>query len=118
MQKTPLPRLEAGLKRLANRLTGNDPGRLELDATGELALDRALAVDGLTEGVHHAANQRRADRNLDDAAGTLDRVALVDADVGTQQRATDVVFLEVENHTVHAARELEELARHGAFKTI
>ena len=40
--------------------------------------DRALAVDRLAERVDHAADQRLADRHLDDAAGALDLVAFLD----------------------------------------
>ena len=111
-------RFEASLKRLAHGLTSDDTRGLQLDSTVELALDRALAVDRLTQCVHDTADERRTDRNLDDATGTLDRVALFDANVGAENRATDVVFLEVEDHAVHATRELEELACHGAFETV
>jgi len=33
-----------------------------------VGLDRALAVDGLAEGVHHAADEGVADRDVHDAA--------------------------------------------------
>ena len=40
--------------------------------------DRALAVERRAERVHDPAEQRLADRHLDDAAGGLDRVAFLD----------------------------------------
>jgi len=45
------------------------PGAIFLDRAGLGGLDRALAVDRLAEGVHGAAQQLGAHRDLDDAAG-------------------------------------------------
>ena len=49
-----------------------------LDRTGLVGLDRALAVDRLTEGVDHAAEQRVADRHRSDEPGRADLVAFFD----------------------------------------
>ena len=83
-----------------------------------LGLDRALAVDGHAEGVDHAADQRRAHGHVDDGAGALDRVALADRRVGTEERHTDVVFLEVEHHPDEATGELDELTGHGRVQAV
>ena len=50
-----------------HRLALDDAGRLALDRAELVGLDRALAVDGLAERVDDAAEQRLADRHLDDA---------------------------------------------------
>src|SRR5204863_5593948 len=71
--------LEAGLERLLDRLALDDAGGLDLDAASSLALDGTLAVDGLSERVHHASDRGLADRDLHDATGSLDGVALFDA---------------------------------------
>ena len=50
--------LEAGLHRLMHRLARNDAGRLDVDAAafGDV-LDFALAVDGIAQRIHDAAQQ-------------------------------------------------------------
>src|SRR6478672_10329653 len=55
-----------------------------LDHVGHRRVDRTLAVDRLAERVHHAADQLRADRHLEDAARRLDGVALGDVLVRAQ----------------------------------
>ncbi len=81
-------------------------------------LERALAVDRLTERVHDAAEERLAHRDLDDAAGALDRVTLADGLVGAEDGDADVVLFEVQHHADDAARELDELARHRALEAV
>ena len=69
-------RLEAGLHRLAHRSCGRSrPAPRARSATGG-CLDRTLAVDRVAERVHHAAEQLRADRHFEDAAGGLARSRL------------------------------------------
>src|SRR5690606_29448261 len=114
----PVDGLETGLQRLLDRLALDDAGRLELDAAALLRLDRALAVDRLAERVDHAAEQGLADRNVEDAPGALDGVALADLAVGAENGHADVVLFEVEHHAHQAAAELDELARHGALEAI
>jgi hypothetical protein len=48
-------RLEAGLHRLRHRLARNHARRDLLDHIGQLGVDWALAVDRLTQGIHHPA---------------------------------------------------------------
>ena len=45
--------LDPGVERLGNRLSGDDPGRLDLDEFSLLRLDGTLAVDGVPERIHH-----------------------------------------------------------------
>src|SRR5690606_38955689 len=52
-------RLDAGLQRLVHGLTGDHTGGDLLDGRRQLGVDRALAIDGLTQSVDHAANQLR-----------------------------------------------------------
>src|SRR5690606_16487951 len=105
-------RLDAGLQRLVHRLAADDARRLHLDLAELRGFDRAAAVDRLAERVNHAAEHGLAHRDLGDAAGALDLVALADLLVRTHHRDADVVLLEVENEAANAVRELDELARH------
>jgi hypothetical protein len=80
--------------------------------------DRPLPVDGLAEGVDDAAGQRLADGHLRDALGARDGVAFLDEDVRAEQHGADVVLFEVEHEAVDVARELKQLAGHGALESV
>ena len=62
-------------------LSGNDAGSLELDSLALVALDRALTVDGVSEGVNDSAEHAITDGNIDDGAGSLDDITLIDLSV-------------------------------------
>ena len=102
--------LEAGLDRLVDRLARDDPGRLDLDPAALGGLDRALAVDRIAEAVDDPAEQRLADRNVDDRAGALDRRAFRNLGVRAEDDDADIVGFEVEGHALGAIGELDHLA--------
>jgi hypothetical protein len=110
--------LDPGLERLLHRLAGEDARGLDLDAAAVRGLDRALAVDRLTERVDHAADERLAHRDVEDAAGALDDVAFLDGRHVAEHRGADVIGLEVEGEAHQVARELEELAGHDALEAV
>ena len=83
-----------------HRLAGDDTGGLHLDTRAARGGDRALAVDRVTEGIDDAAEEGRANRDVDDSAGTLDKIALTNKGIVTENHNTDVVRLEVERHTL------------------
>ena len=70
--------LDAGLDRRVDRLADDDARGDALDRAGLRRRDRALVVERAAERVHDAAEQRGPDRDLDHAAGRLDRVAFLD----------------------------------------
>ena len=70
--------LMPGLDRRVDRLADDDAGGDALDRAGLRRRDRALVVERPAERVDDAAEQRLADRHLDDAAGRLDGVAFLD----------------------------------------
>ena len=75
-------------------------------STGRVVVGRdgALAVERPAQRVDDAADQRDADRHLDDAARGLDRVAFLDVRVVAQDHGADGLLLEVEGHAHDAAR--------------
>ena len=113
---------DAGLHRLLDRLAVDDAGGFELHRTHALGLDGALAVDRHAERVHHAAEQALARRHLNQTAGRLDLVVLLDCGDVTQKHGTDFVLFEVLGHAVDGLAvgtdELEQLARHGVFQPV
>ena len=99
-------------------LPGDDAGSDHLHLAEFLGRDRSLAVDGLTDAVHHASFHFRADRNLGDATGPLDDVTFLDVAYVAEHGAADVVFLEVEGQSENVARELEQFHGLAIFHTI
>jgi hypothetical protein len=104
--------LDAGLERLVHGLAAGDARSLDLHAA-HLGVDhRALAVDGLTQGVDDATDEAVADGHREDAAGGSNHGALVDGRgcLGvTQHHGADGLFVEVESQAQRAALELEDL---------
>ena len=80
---------------LVDRFTGDHTRRDFFDHVGQLGVDRAFAVDRLTQRVHHAAQQLGADRDLQNAAGALDCIAFSNVLVLAQHHRADRVALEV-----------------------
>ena len=81
-------------------------------------LDRALAVDGLAQRIHHAADQRLAHRHRHDAPGAPHLVAFLDLGEVAQQHGAHLVFLQVHGDARHVVRELDQLARHDLFQAM
>ena len=84
-------RLEARLHRLLDRLALDDAGRLELGRARLGRVDVALVVERAAERVDEAAEQLVADRDLEQVAGALDRVALDDLVPLAEEHRADVV---------------------------
>ncbi len=110
--------LDTGLQGLEDGLALDDAGGLHLDAACLGGIDRALAVDRIAECIHHAAQHGLADGNLDDAVGTPHQVTLADVEGLAHHRDADVVFLEVQHHSLHIAGKLDELSGHGGLETV
>ena len=111
-------RLDAGLHRLLHRLAVNHAGRLELRRARLVGVDVALAVERAAERVDDAAEQLVADRDLEQPAGALDLVALLDLVPLAEQHRADVVGLEVQREAGHVVRQLEELHRHDVVEAV
>ena len=99
-------------------LARDDARRLDFNLARFFRLDGALAVDGLAQGIDHAADQRFADGNLRDLAGALDDVALAHGLEVAQEHDADVVLLEVEHQAHDVLAKVEQFAGHGIFQAI
>ena len=113
---------DTGLHRLVHGLTGDNAGSLELHGARALGLDGALAVDGLAQRVHHAAEHGLAGGNLHDTTGRADLVVLLDCGDVTQKHGADLVLFEVLGKAVNGlaalSDELEQLAGHGIAQAV
>ena len=110
--------LDAGLQRLAHRLAVHDAGGDDLHGVELRGGHRALAVDGLAERVHDAADHGVAHGHGHDAAGALDLVAFLDLGVLAHEHDADRVLLEVQGDGHDAVRQLQQLARHAALEAV
>ena len=106
-------RLDTGLKRYVNRGALDDTGGRHLNRARFVCLNGALAVDRLPERVYDAAEHRFTDWDLYNTLGSLDRIAFADILVGTEDNGADQILLKVLGHTVYAAGELQQFARHA-----
>ena len=94
------------------------PGAMRSTGRVVVGRDRALVVERAAERVDDPAEQRLADRHLDDAAGGLDRVAFLDRRRLAEDDRADRLLLEVEGDAHHPAGELEQLRREGVGEAI
>jgi hypothetical protein len=101
--------LDTSHHRLVNRTARQDTGGLESSTAALRGLDRALTINGVTQSVDDTAKELRADRNIDNLAGTLDGITLLDSTIITEDRDTNVVGLQVQTHATDARREFHHL---------
>src|SRR5918999_362451 len=76
------------------------------------------AVPGATKSDFGDLVDGVADRDFEEAAGGLDRVAFLDAEVVAEDDRADRVFLEVEDLAHRAVLEFEQLAGHRAAEAV
>ena len=101
--------LDAGLQRLADGLATGDAGGLDLHAAKLGVDERALAVNGLTEGVHDSSEQRVADGHRQNAPGRANDLLFFDAVHRAEHDRADRLLVEVHGKSHGAVFELEKL---------
>ena len=100
--------LYAGLNRGVYRLAHHHVGSHLLHGPSATGIDRALAIQWPSQGVHHAANQGIAYGNLDNLTGGTDLVAFLDGVGVTQNGGADQVGLQVEGQTQDVVAEVQQ----------
>ena len=84
----------------------------------QLCLDRAFAINRLTESVDNPALEFWANGHLENAAGTLTRLTFFEAKVITQHDSAHRVSLKVQGHAVDTAIKFDHLTIHHISKAI
>ena len=110
--------LNAGLHGLFYRLPGNHAGRQALDRIELRGQDRAFTVDGLTQGIHDATDERLAHRHFGDATGALHRIALFDHVGFTEKGGADVILFEVQRDAENPVGKFQQLAGGNFVQTV
>ena len=102
--------LDAHLHGLIDGLPGDYAGRDLFHGRRERSVDGALAVDGVAERVHHAAEQFTPYRHFQDALGAACGHAFGEALVVAEHYAAYGVTFQVQRQANQAAGELDHLA--------
>jgi hypothetical protein len=111
-------RFDTSLERLGNRLSFDNAGSDDFESTKLVAMDWALAVDGLTERVYDASEHSSSDGNLHDSTGVLDGVAFFDQRVVAKENRTNGVFFQVKCEAHDTIRELQEFSHLAVGQTV
>ena len=111
-------RLQAGLQWLFDGLARDDTRRFDLNAPALFGFDGAAAVDGLTQGIHDATDERLAHRHFGDATGALHRIALFDHVGFTEKGGADVILFEVQRDAENPVGKFQQLAGGNFVQTV
>ena len=65
-------------------LSGDDAGGLELDTLSHVGLDGTVTVDGVAESVDDSAEHAITNGHIDDGAGSLDDITLLDLSIAQE----------------------------------
>ena len=109
--------LDARLQGHGHLLALDDAGGIAFNGAHFPGINGALAVDGLAQGLAHAADHRFADRHGHHLAGAFHGIALADALVGAQHNDGHGIFLQVQGHAEFAVGELHQLVGHALIQT-
>lgn len=98
--------------------SGKNTRGLELGLSPACSLDRALAVDGVTQSVDNSAEKTGTNGNIDNLTSSLDSVTLLDQPVVTEDSNTDVVGFQVQAHASDTGRELNHFLGLDVSETV
>ena len=101
--------LEASLHRLVHGFSGDDAWGLNFNSCALISLNGTLAINGGTEGIDDATDDALTNRDIDDRAGSLHNITLLNFSILTEDDDTDVVRLQVKGHTLDTGGELHHL---------
>ena len=109
---------DAGEQRLVHGFAGHDAGRDALDGISFFGVDRAFAVDGVTEGVDDATEQGFANGNGEELAGGGDFVAFFELGDVAENDAADLGLFKIQGDADGAAGKRDHLVVHDVGEAI
>ncbi len=83
-------------------LSGDNARSLELDSLSHVALDGAVTVDGVTEGVNDSAEHALTDGDIDDGTSSLDNITFCDLSIIDNVAVLGRVFEKTKMERAHA----------------
>ena len=100
-------RFQPGLQGFTHGLALNHPRSPDFDQTGLRGLNRTFSIYGLPNGIHDAPDEGITNRNLGNAARSLDRIAFFNPRVGAHQHRAHAVFLQIQGHAEDVSWKLQ-----------
>jgi len=110
--------LESRLHWLVDGLSGNDTWGFDVDSSSLCGVDWAFAVDSVSEWVDNSSEELWSYWDVDDGAGSSYDVTLFDLSIVTEDDDTDVVWLQVQSHTLDTAVEFNHLLGLDVLQTV
>ncbi len=110
--------LQTSLHRLINRLTVNHAWGNFFNLVSQLGIDRAFAIDRLTQSIHHATTQFGTNRHFQNATGAFHGVAFGDVLIFTQNHGAHGITFQVQRQTVCVVGEFQHFTLHHIGQTI
>ena len=101
-----------------DRLPVNNSRGNPLNGSKILCINRTLAVNRLPDGIDNPPYEGIANWDLHDSSGPLNLIAFFDEGIFAEENRTDIILLQVENHTHDLAGELQKFTRHSLFKPV
>ena len=110
--------LDTCLQRFMYRFSLQYPRGRIFDLTVILCSDRAFTVDRLTKCIYNTSDHGFTYRNLDNPSCRFYDIPFFDFFIRAENYCTDIVFFKVQCHSVHFAREFQQLAGHAFFEAV
>ena len=114
-----IDRLQAGLKRLRNRLTEDHSRSLSFQRhLAKFASNASFAVKRLAQRIHHTTDHRFADIDRSDSSRTAYAHSFLNLVGRAQKDSTDIVLLKVHHHRLDIIVKLQQLTCLGIQKSL
>ena len=110
--------LDAGLQRLFHRLAFDHAGGDAFQREVIAGFNRALAVNGTTEGINDTSDKRLTYWNGNNPPCAPDFVTFLQVGVVAQQDGANLIFFEVHGDAGHVSGKLKHLASHDLLEAV
>ena len=101
-----------------HRLARNNTRSLNIGHATLRSVNRALAVNRVTQTIDNTTEQGVAGRNVHDRLGAFDNITFFDRTVVTKDNDTNVINLKVQGHPTDAARKLDHFTGLNIIKPV